>query len=474
MILTKKNYKMSNRFVHNSKLFSLIKTLDKKELKQFDDWLSSKFHNNSDKVLNLYRGLRTIRKKLDHPVDKLTLLQYAGVKTDDTSDKLSSKEALILRQTMSALTRQIQDFLCWQKFREDNVSVNCHLVDALMDRQQYKLIPAILEKSRKELQSSPHENIQFYENIFQLSKRGFHTDIILNHRNAKVEIQQELIDAIWQTHTVRTLKYYCAAKNSEKIRKINYNYPLVEPLKKYIENTPNKDVLLIKLYYTLFNLIEKEEPEYFYELKKYVFKNYDVFDVFIVRHFLNYLANYCERVIRLGKSEFIREKQDTYELGLKLNCWSTGIAFSTHQFINIVNNALRLNKIEWTEDFIIQYKEKLDVEVKGNTLRYCTALMCFQTKEYSAAQDYLIKINNVEDFIYHIRFKILIVKIYYDRKVLTLDNVDTHPINYELDAIRHYVMSTRNTKMPESMREASSIYSNASSTEKRKSSIKKP
>jgi len=445
---------MSNNFIRNPKLFLLLKTLDKKELKQFDDWLSSKFHNNSDKVLNLYRGLRAIYKKLDKPIGKRTLLQYTGIKSISKSDRLSSKEALILRQTMSALNRQIQEFLCWQKFKEDDVNVNCRLVDALMDRRQYKLIPTILEKSKRELESSPHRNIQFYENIFQLTERGFHIDIILNNRNTNVEIQQELINRLWQTHLVRTLKYYCAGKNGEKIRKINYNYPLIKPLNQYIEDTSDNEISLIQMYHILLNLIEEEEPECFYTLKKHLFDNFDIFDIFIVRQFLNYLTNYCARAIKLGKYEFVQEKQEVYELGLQLNCWSRGIYFSAHQFINIVTNALKLNKIEWTVDCITQYKEKLNPDIKEDTLNYCYAMVHFQLKEYDKAQDYLIKITSPEDFIYHLQFKIFLIKIYYEQQPLSLENMDTYPIYHQLEAIRHYVMSTRNTKMSEPVRES--------------------
>jgi len=445
---------MSNNCVQKSKLFLLIKTFDKKELKTFDNWLSSKFHNQSEKVLNLYRGLRSIYNKLDRPVEKHILLKFVGIKINVDSGKPSAKNALILRQTMSALTQQIQEFLCWQKFKEDNIRVNCCLVDALMDRRQFKLVPAILQKSKKELQASPNRNILFYEHIFQLTERKFHIDIILNNRSTKVEIQQDLINKLWQTHIVRVLKYYCAAKNIEKIRKINYVYPLIEPLKQYIKDSSENDVSLVKMFYTLLILIEKEEPEYFYELKKYLFKNFKIFDVFIVRQFLNYLTNYCARVIKLGKDEFIKEKQDVYQFGLKLKCWSSDIYFSSHQFTNIVINSLLLGKIDWTKNFLNDYKEQLNPVTKEDTLNYCNALLHFQINEFDEAHNYMLKITSPEDFIYHLGYKILLIKIYYECQSLTIENEDTHPINYELESIRHYIMSTRNKRMSESLRES--------------------
>ncbi len=443
---------MSDKFVHNPKLFLLLKTLNKRELKQFDDWLSSRFHNKSEKVLKLYKGLQAIYRKLDKPIDKNILLRYINTENNSKNKEFSAKDALILRQTMSALTGQIQEFLCWQKFKENNVGANCYLVDILMERQQYKLASSILEKSKKELLSAPDKNISFYENIFQVTERIFHIDIILNNRNSDCKIQEELIERLWDTHLIRMLKYYCAAKNAEKIRKINYDYPLIEPLRQYIENKPDEDFSLIKMYYSLMNLIEKEKSEHFYSLKKVLFNHNEKFDVFIVRQFIAYLSNYCGRLILLGKNKFIVERQELNELGLRLNCWTTGIYFSAHQFINIVTNALQLQKIDWTEGFMSQYQEKLNPDSKEYTLSYCRALLHFQNGAFDESHDQLLKITSPEDFIYHLRFKVLLIKIYYEQQALAIGIVKTDPIDYELDSIRHYVMSTRNKKMSEYLR----------------------
>ncbi len=442
--------------MNSSKLFLMLRVLSKKELKQFDTWLASPFFNNSDKVLHLYRNIVKY-KKLDKPVDKHQLLEYAEIKKRGAGE-IHPKDDLLLRQTMSALIGQIQEFLVWKKIKEDKAGGKRHLMDALIERKLYKLVPAVLSKSYRELESSPYRNAKYHENFFLMREMEFYLNIILNNRDTKIDIQ-DVIDALWQAQLSKTLKYYCAAKSRETIVKGSYEYPMIDTIRQFIENNDNQTII-IYAYHKLLNLIEKQEDKYFYELKKCLFEDTAVFDVVVIRQFLNHLTNYCIEAIKIGKDEFIKENKDIYELGLKLNCWSTGVVFPNPQFVNIARNALRMGEIEWADAFVEKYKSKLHFSAKNDIVNYYYALSAFESRQYDTAQDYLLKISSPEDFIYHLRFKVLLIKIYYEQEALTIENVDIHPINFELESIRHYVMSTRNKKMSESLRTSYNNFTN--------------
>jgi len=442
---------LNNSSVNNSKLFLMLRALSKKELKQFDLWLASPFFNNSNKILNLYRGIIK-HKKRDKPIDKHQLLEYAKIKKGGHGE-VHPKDDLLLRQTMSALTGQVQEFLVWQRTKEDKTGEKRHLMDALIERKLYKLVPAILSKACRELESSPHRNAEYYENFFLMKEMEFYLNVILNNRDTKTNIQ-DLIDALWQAQLSKTLLYYCAAKNGETILKDSYKYPMINAIKEFIGNDKNQATPIVRAHCILLSLIEKQEDKYFYELKKCLFENISFFDVVIVRQFLNHLINYGIKAIKIGKNEFIQQNREIYKLGLKLSCWSTGVVFSNHLFINIARNALRIEEIDWANAFVEQYKRELHPDVRNDIVSYYYALVAFKSEQYDRAQDHLIKIVSPEDFIYHLRFKVLLIKIYYEQQPLTIEDMDIYPISHQLDAIRHYVMSTRNTKMSEPVRES--------------------
>jgi len=383
----------------------------------------------------------------------LTLLNYTGVaQTNDKRDKLSPREDALLRQITFKLTNQIQEFLVWQKSKEDKHAAKFLLMDILLERQLYKLVSSILLRSKKEIEALPHRDINYYENIFKMTETEFYLNVILNNRSSKVDIQQ-VMDTLRQVCISKLLRYYCAAKNGETILKVKYEYPLIIPIMTYLENHSDKNIPIIRMYYTLLKLIGEEKEEYYYELKEYLFDNITAFDLTEIRQFLGFMINYCTQKSKEGQKHFFQERHGIYLWGLKIGCWSAGIYFSPHQFINIVSNALRLDKISWTEDFINKHSKELSPDVKKSILNYSYALLHFRTKEFEKAQEYLIKIKVSEDFVYHLKFKVLFIKIHYELKDINIGNADIHPINYELEAIRHYILSTRNKKMSESMRQ---------------------
>jgi len=265
---------------------------------------------------------------------------------------------------------------------------------------------------------------------------------------------QHLVADLRRSFLSKLLKYFCAAKNTEKIRKIEYDLPLLNSVKEHLAESSDKTIPVIYVYNNLLRLIEGGKPEYYYDLKGYLFDNLGTFNTIEIRQFLNHMTNYCTRRIKKGEYEFIAEKHEIYQVGLELKCWSTGIIFSTHQFINIVRNALLMNKIEWVKEFVAQYKCQLHIKHKEDILNYGQALLHFHLREFDKAHLYLSSINSPEDFTYHLNFKVLLIKIYHEFCELSIDNADTHPINYELEAIRNHIVSTRNKKMSESLRQS--------------------
>jgi len=444
---------LDNLYLNDSKLFLLLKALSAKEAKELELWLASPLHNNSEEALQLYQNLMRKHRKFNKPINKLTLLNYTGIlHTSSTREKLSPKEHAALRQIIFKLTNQIQNYLIWSKSKEDKFAAKRYLMDVLLERKLYKLVSATLTRSKKELEASPRRDIKYCKHVFEMTEMEFYINTILHNRSPKVNIQ-EVIDNLLASYISQLLKYYCAAKSREDILKIKYNYPLIDAVKEYVEGNLNKNVPIIQMYYALLKLIEEDKPEYYYELKNYLLENIKAFDIIEIRHFFNFMTNYCIEKTKEGEKQFFIEQHEIFKYGLKLGCWNSGTYFSPHQFINIVVSAIRLDQINWAETFITKYKERLAPQAKDDILNYSYAMIYFHTKELEKAQDVLVKINSSEDFIYHLGFKVLLVKIYYELQELNIDNADSHPINYELEALRHYV-STRNKKMSEFLRQS--------------------
>ena len=92
---------LKNSEVHQSKLFVLLRTLNKKEVRELSLWLQSPIHNSSEEVRLLYEGLKSKDKSFQRPIDKLTLLKFINIQASDKKGKtLSPKEEKVLREVM--------------------------------------------------------------------------------------------------------------------------------------------------------------------------------------------------------------------------------------------------------------------------------------------------------------------------------------------------------------------------------------
>jgi len=445
---------LNNSYVHESKLFALLRALNPQEIDEFSLWLASPIHNRSVKVQQLYETLKKGEQGLDTPCTKFDILQYSGsIPIAAKHRDLFPKEEITIRQLMHKLNTQLQKYVAWKKSEEDKFESKRLFIQTLFDKRLYKLIPNEIRKLEKKVMSSPIRDVPFHEIAFDLAELKYGFGILIGNRKNNTEAQA-VIDTLRQSSLSKILKYYCSMINLENLRNVKYNFPFIGFVNQYMEDSEDKDIPGIRVYYSLLKLLQEDNPQYYYDLKDYLFNNLEIFSLQEIRQFLNHMTNYCTRSIQSGARNFIEEKQEAYQVGLETKCWSTGLYFSTPQFLSIITNALLLNKTVWVEQFVEEYQDTLNPSTKKDIINYGNALIAFHKKEFEQAQDFLTQIYASGDFVYHMQYRILLIKIYYELKDLNINNTDTHPINYELEATRHYVISTRNKKMSEVRRKS--------------------
>ncbi len=450
---------LDNSQLRDSKLFTILRALSKKELRELELWLDSPIHNSSQEVSDLYRGIRKNHRNLNKSTDKLSLLKYAGIKRlSDDKKQLHPKEEKALRSVMSKLTSQVQEYMLWTDLKHYPFMLKRHTMNAFVDHKLYKYLPHMVDKMRNELNTSSHRNDLYHDATFQLAEIDLYLGILLHNRSNAENKMQSVIDALRQSFLSKLLKYYCAAVSRQKVLQVEYSFPFMDYVKQHLNDSEDSELPAIKIHCTLLLLLESYQREHYDTLKNYLFAHLDKFNKTEIRQFFNHMTNYCNWMIRQGEEDFVLEQHKVFEKGLELGCWSEVVYFSQHQFIHIVKNALKLNESIWAAHFIQEYKKELSPDVKENISSYAFALMCFHNHKFEEAQDFIAKISSTEDFVYHLELRILLIKIYYE-STLTVDNIHEHPLNYELEALRQNV-SVRNKKMSESWRQAYNNFAN--------------
>jgi len=397
-----------NSTLNDSKALVLLRHLNKKELKDLGLWLNSPLHNTSQKVIKVYEYFKLKCRNTDHVVTEHHLLKAVSlISSISKKYKISSKEKAMLQEVMYLLYVQIQDFLIWKHTQEDEIHAKRRIMDIFLEKKLYSFIYLILNRTKTRLDSSPLRDTDYYEKTFLLVEIEFYLSILQRHRNTNMELHR-VVEPLRQAFLSKSLKYYCSLINGEKIIKAKYEYPFLKYIKLYLEeNEMDREIPAIRVYYALLKLIEYEDPEDYFDLKKYLFENIDSFGTTDIRQFFNHMTNYCNWKIKYGEQKFIQERFEVYQKGIDLKCWSAGTFFSEHQFVHIVKTALALHKIDWVQVFFEEHKEMLNPKIQDVFADYYQALLAFELKEYDKALHYLGQINTTKDFVYYVGFKIL-------------------------------------------------------------------
>lgn len=431
----------------SSKLVLLLNSLEASELQELFFWLKSPIHNNSKRLSTLFNFLRKKVWRQNKPFPLLKILKALKiVPKSTTNDDITPKDKQDYRKLASRLTLQIEEYLKWKMFKRKEIDGNILLMTNLLERQLYKTNQALINKTKRLKEQHLLQNIEYCKYDFELAEMEFFLDVILRNRRATGSMENA-INSFRVFCIVQLLRFYCAVENSKNILAFESEFPFKQILLDYLKHSNDTQHFTVNIYYRLYLLLENKREEDYYTLKEILFGSLDKFDANTLRQFFAYMSNYCLIMSLNGHTTFIHERFLVYEHGLRLKCWTAGIYFSQHQFIQILNVGLLLDKLEWTKQFYSDYKDRLAPNVAENTQFFCLSKLAFHEKKYQEAQEHLSSITQLEDFYRKLEVKIMLIKIYYDNGDLGFDNFDIHPIHNELEALRINTLKGSGTKI---------------------------
>jgi tetratricopeptide (TPR) repeat protein len=127
------------------------------------------------------------------------------------------------------------------------------------------------------------------------------------------------------------------------------------------------------------------------------------------------MINFANRNYRQGKMEYLRKMFDLYRQLIKEDLLFHGYDAMTDNlnFKNVVTIGLRLEEMDWTEDFIKKYRSKLDPASRDAIYYFSLANLHFFKAEYSKALKYLKRVEFIDSFL-RLNYDMLLMKTYYE------------------------------------------------------------
>lgn len=387
-----------------SKLIQLFSKISIEELPNLTKFINSPFFNCNKDVKKLYEVLKKqhplfIEKKVNYELVCYKVFKHNKIQK--------------LRYAMTDLTKLIEKYITYKVFEEDKQNYSSCLLKALDNRNINRQFELSIQKILTELKSSPIKDADFYYNQSILNEISFNHTLKTQNRSIDSELQN-LVDNIDINFLSKKLKYSCEVINRMNILNIKYDINFLNHTLDYLSNNKFEAVPSINIYYKiLLTLKESSNKNHYINAKQQIKKHIRCFKKEEQNDLYGYLQNYCIKKINAGEIDYLNELFSNYEDMLNHKIIIKNNKIAQFDFKNIVTVALRLNKHQWTENFINTYKGYLDDLAKENAVQYNMARVHFFTKRYKLCLRHLLSVE-FTDVYYHLDSKALLLKTYYE------------------------------------------------------------
>ena len=189
---------------------------------------------------------------------------------------------------------------------------------------------------------------------------------------------------------------------------------------------------VIVIYSQILKTLQQPDEEKHYkelvlnlELNAHCFGRNELYDMYI------YARNYCIRKINVGNGSYIQKLFDLYVKLIDNNVLFRNDKISEWDYKNIVQISLRLNKIDFAENFVNAYRNYLPPDNRSNAANYNLACVHFARGKYDKTFALLQKVAFTDPY-YHLGTNLLLMKSYYE-------SGETMPLFNLADTVKAYV-----------------------------------
>jgi hypothetical protein len=392
--------------MQKSKPIRILQSLSAWELKSLDEYIRSPFFNKNKRVLEAWEFIYGFAPDF---IDKRLTMEscFGAVFPEETF------QAQKLRYLMTDLTRLIEGFLVYQSQESRPYERGISLLEAFEQRGLEKDFQETYRKlEKKALAEELKESDQFLQR-FLLAEKKYLFEVKNQKRSAQSTVD-EVITPLDQFYLSKKLRYACELINRANVLNQDYNLFLIREINQTIPDFSHLQHHLIRLYHiTLQTLIDGDNEDHFFQLKKLLVENYGQISQDEIRNLYAFALNYCIKKLNTGKSEFAQQIFELYQILVeKRIIFEHGVLPVPH-FKNTVTIGTRMQAYEWVEAFIENYHSFLPPEEAQNAYTYNMAYLQFSRGNYRRVKRLL---NTVEftDVFYQTDAKTTLIKTYYE------------------------------------------------------------
>ena len=441
--------------MQESNLISVLKSLSKKEIKKFNEYIHSPIFNKNENIIRLFEYL--VRYYPEFPETKINKSEvfkviFPGKKYNDG----------LMRKMMFQLKNLAEDYLFYISNNKSVFQTRFNFLNELIRRNLLTNYQRHFRELTDEIMNTEYRDKEYYYkrylietlNINYINKIRYNID----RYNGKIMYDEHVIKSLnhFKDHFIlNTLSEYRYIYFQNYITQLEFKDDLLDNLINYLieKYTVEQNKLTdeyrnpyIKLH--LFELMLMKtrhkytklyQDKYYFSLKKILIEKEMDFPDDIYFNLKSILSQHCYYKILRGFGEYIKERFEIYKLSLSRGYYKsqTDIYFPSPMFLKFVMIAVQAGEINWAISFIDNYKNSLDPNHSEITMNLSLACINIGINKFQEALNYLNKITKIDRLEYKFIIKDMYLMIFYE-----LSFYDQ--ANYLIDSYNHFLKKMRN------------------------------
>jgi len=399
----------------------------------FAEFSNCKYHNTDTYSLIL---LKFLVKKVIHLRDFNEALQLEAYK-ETFKEKSTPKKELNKQQKgflltkMTVLLRLAENYLCNEALKSDSAKRNALLLSQVLKKDQFNLFKRVENKEKKRLSEIRKKDIENYEDYYQIELKKLDylhkTGLLIKKDN--LELTNEFLDIFYILNKINI--FNTSLSISSLSAKKTFCFDILNDLKILLENDKYLNIPIIKGYLISFQLIQKKDQLYYFQLIELLDQSSGKIPESDQRGFYTIANNFCTKKIKEGKEEYYVYVFNQYKIMDTNNLIVEGNFVQVGSLKNLVTIGCKVSKYSWASNMVEKYKNSILKEYRLSVYHFNIGTIAYYKKQYDKALNHFIKVDKV-NLAYDIDCRIMILKCHYE-----LDE------EYDERAMRRFVLAER-------------------------------
>lgn len=421
--------------MHNSKLFHILRSFSKQDMKEFEKYLSSPFFGYKAFVLNFFRHISKYHPHYDKEnIDKKSLYRKA-YKDRKYSDGL-------VRRLVSDLIRASEDYLTLKNFRKNSIFCNACLLNELRSRGLNESFRVRSESLLRKLERSDITDAELLLNKYfvNLEMKEFMTSL----RNERMH---EAYDRTAEAVSVFFLRSFLAYMNHVETFKrpdmSESSIPLllfrsidVKKLLRSLEDYSGKLSPYVNMMIYNYKLVnDRSNTANYRKIISLLNRHTNYFSEQELRNIHVNISKFFSFQNNLNSNNFLKETYELYELFLSKYYKQSPLLTLQLSFCrNYINACKTTGNAERIREFRKKYAGNFPDAHRRNMELLCEAVYDFEERNFAEALKSAAEIN-FQQPVFAKDVRILKIKCMYE-----LGYYET--VRSETDNLRHFLKST--------------------------------